>query len=59
MSVYLFLGKSRTDPNDVNYVALHNAYIGEMTPTKGIQFFAFTLALFLLLRQALVAIHEC
>jgi hypothetical protein len=25
-----------------------------MTPTKGIQFFAFTLALFLLLRQALV-----
>ena len=59
MLTYFFLGKSRTDSNDINYIALYNAYIGEMTPTKGIQFFAFTLALFLLLRQALVAIHEC
>ena len=59
MLTYFFLGESRTDSNDINYIALYNAYIGEMTPTKGIQFFAFTLALFLLLRQALVAIHEC
>lgn len=58
MLLYLFLGESRTHPNDVNYVALHNAYIGEMTPAKGIQLFAFTLALFLLLGQALVAIQR-
>lgn len=58
MVSYLFFGKSRADPNNVNYVALYNAYIGEMAPTKGIQLLAFTFALFLLLRQALMAIHE-
>lgn len=58
MLVYLFLGKTWTDSNNVNYVALYNTYIGKMAPTKGIQFLAFTLALFLLLCQALMAINE-
>lgn len=52
---YLLFCESRADTDYVDYVALNDAYIGEMTPTKSVKLFAFTLSLFLLLSESLVA----
>ena len=56
---HLFLGKSRTDTKNVNDIALYDAYVRELTSTKGIKLFAFTLALLLLLCQTLVTKRVC
>lgn len=56
---YLLLCKSRTDTNDIYNVALDDADIGEMAPTKGVKFFALAFTLLLLLGQAFMAmIHQ-
>ena len=51
---HLLLCESRSQPDDVYYIALHDAYIRKLTASKGIKLLSLTLPLFLLLRQALV-----
>ena len=58
MQTHLFLRKTRTDPDDVNYVSLDNADVGEVLPPQGFQFLLFTIALLLLLCQTLVAFEK-
>jgi hypothetical protein len=58
MQTRLFLRKTRTDPDDVNYVSLDNADVGEVLPTQGLQLLLFTIALLLLLGQTLVAFEK-
>ena len=57
-ATHLFLRKTRSDPDDVNYVSLHNTDVGEVLPSQGLQFLLFTIALLLLLRQTLVAFEK-
>jgi hypothetical protein len=52
----LLLCKSRTDTDDIYNVALDDADIGEMAPTKGVKFFTLAFTLLLLLGQAFMAI---
>lgn len=58
MQMHLFLCKTRTDPDDVNYVSLDNTDVGEVLPSQGLKFLLFTIALLLLLRQTLVAFEK-
>jgi hypothetical protein len=52
---YLFLCKSRTDTNNIYNIALDDADISKMAPTKGVKFFALAFTLLLLLGQAFMA----
>lgn len=54
MSAYLFLSETGPNTDHIDYIALNNTYIGEVTPTQSIKFLALSLPLFLLLSQALV-----
>ncbi len=51
---YLFLSESRSQPDDIYYIALHNTYVRELAASKGVELLPFAFALLLLLRQALV-----
>ena len=51
---YLFFCKSRANADYVDYVALNDAYIGEMSPPKSVKLFTLTLSLPLLLSETLV-----
>jgi len=53
---YLFLGKPRSNANDVDHIALDDTDIGEMAPIQGVKFFALTFTLLLLLGQAFMAV---
>ena len=53
---YLLLGKSRSDTNDVDDIALYDPNIDEMAPSQSVKFLARTLTLLLLLGQAFMAV---
>ncbi|CAK5279441.1 unnamed protein product [Mycena citricolor] len=57
-STHFFLGKAGSDAYDVDHVTLHYAYVGQMASAEGIEFLALPLALFLLLRETLVAVRR-
>jgi hypothetical protein len=52
---HLFFGKSRANADDIDDVALNDANVGQMTPSKRVELLALTLSLFLLLSKALMA----
>lgn len=54
-TTHLFLGKTRADADDVDHIPLDNSNVGEMPPAQSLQLLLFSVALLLLLRQALVA----
>lgn len=54
-NAYLLLREARSHAHNVGYVALYDTHIGKVAPTQGFQLLPLALALFLLLRQALVA----
>ena len=51
---YLFLSEPRSQPDDIYYITLNNAYVRELAAPKSVQLLPFTFPLLLLLRQALV-----
>ena len=55
---HLFLRKPWSKSDNIHNIALYNAHVREMTAPKSVQFFAFTFALLLLLRQAFVTTYD-
>jgi hypothetical protein len=55
---YLFLGKTRSNTDNVNHITLNDAHIRELASTQCVEILAFAFPLFLLLSQTLVTIKK-